>query len=120
MGSEDQGHIDRPLESPDQTGEQSLRPFQLAELDSKANVAREPADIELDLRIQLGQTSLSVTRAMQLRHGSVIPLDETVEQPVDIYVNEHIVARGDILILDGNFCVRVTELVSEKVCRKAG
>jgi flagellar motor switch protein FliN/FliY len=69
------------------------------------------AEVELDLRIELGRTQMSLQDVLQLRDGSVIALDSFAGDPVAIYVNDRIVARGEILVMNDHFCVRVTELV---------
>ena len=50
--------------------------------------------------------------AGQLRRGSVVPLDKLAGDPVDVFVNGRMVARGEVLVLNDNFCVRIAELIS--------
>lgn len=69
-------------------------------------------DVELDLRIELGRTNLYLEDVLKLRKGSVVPLDKLAGDPVDIFVNGRLIARGEVLVLNDNFCVRVTELVA--------
>jgi flagellar motor switch protein FliN/FliY len=68
-------------------------------------------DVTLDLKIELGRTRLSLEEILQLRRGSVVTLDKLAGDPVDIYVNGRLVARGEVLVLNDNFCVRVAELI---------
>jgi flagellar motor switch protein FliN/FliY len=68
-------------------------------------------DVELDLRIELGRTHMYLEDVLRLRKGSVVPLDKLAGDPVDIYVNGRLVARGEVLVLNDNFCVRVAELI---------
>lgn len=68
-------------------------------------------EVELDLRIELGRTQMTLQEVLQLRGGSVVALDALVGDPVNVYVNGRMIARGEIVVLDNNFCVRVTELV---------
>jgi flagellar motor switch protein FliN len=68
-------------------------------------------DVELDLTIELGRTHMYLEDVLKLRRGSVVPLDKLAGDPVDIYVNERLVARGEVLVLNDNFCVRVAELI---------
>ena len=49
---------------------------------------------------------------LQLRRGSVVPLDKLAGDPVDVFVNGRLVARGEVLVLNDNFCVRIAELIS--------
>jgi flagellar motor switch protein FliN/FliY len=68
-------------------------------------------DVELDLKIELGRTHMYLEDVLKLRKGSVVPLDKLAGDPVDIYVNGRLIARGEVLVLNDNFCVRVAELI---------
>lgn len=69
-------------------------------------------DVELDLKIELGRTHMYLEEVLKLGKGAVVPLDKLAGDPVDIYVNGRLIARGEVLILNDNFCVRVAELVA--------
>lgn len=69
-------------------------------------------DVELDLRIELGRTELLIEEVLKLREGSVVPLDKLAGDPVDILVNGQLIARGEVLVLNDNFCVRVAEILT--------
>jgi len=69
-------------------------------------------DVELDLKIELGRTHMYLEDVLKLRKGSVVPLDKLAGDPVDIFVNGRLVARGEVLVLNDNFCVRVAELIA--------
>lgn len=69
-------------------------------------------DVELDLKIELGRTNMYLEDVLKLRKGAVVPLDKLAGDPVDIYVNGRLIARGEVLVLNDNFCVRVAELVA--------
>jgi len=71
-------------------------------------------DVELDLRIELGRTHMYLEDVLKLRRGSVVPLDKLAGDPVDIFVNGRLIARGEVLVLNDNFCVRVAELIAGK------
>ena len=68
-------------------------------------------DVELDVNIELGRTHMHLSDVLRLKKGSVVPLDKLAGDPVDIYVNDRLIARGEVLVLNDNFCVRVAELV---------
>ncbi len=68
-------------------------------------------NVELDLKIELGRTHMYLEDVLKLRKGSVVPLDKLAGDPVDIYVNGRLIARGEVLVLNDNFCVRVAELI---------
>ncbi len=95
----------------------TLRAFELAELagsppsNEKASLSLL-RDVELDLKIELGRSRMPIEVLMQLRKGSVVPLDKLAGDPVDVFVNGRLVARGEVLVFNDNFCVRVAELIS--------
>jgi flagellar motor switch protein FliN/FliY len=96
---------------------QGLLPFCLEEL-TGAPASTDAAtldlirDVDLDLKIELGQTHMYLEDVLKLRKGSVVPLDKLAGDPVDIYVNGRLIARGEVLVLNDNFCVRVAELMT--------
>jgi flagellar motor switch protein FliN len=69
-------------------------------------------DVQLHVRIELGRTRMLVQDVLRLDQGSVVELNKLAGDPVDVYVNERLVARGEVLVLNDNFCVRVNEIVS--------
>jgi flagellar motor switch protein FliN/FliY len=69
-------------------------------------------DVELDLRIELGRTEMYLEDVLKLRRGAVVSLDKLAGDPVDIYVNGRLIGRGEVLVLNDNFCVRVAELLT--------
>ena len=72
-------------------------------------------DVELDLCIELGRTELLIEEVLKLKEGSVVPLDKLAGDPVDIVVNGRLIARGEVLVLNDNFCVRVAEILSPEM-----
>ncbi|HZW09569.1 MAG TPA: flagellar motor switch protein FliN [Phycisphaerales bacterium] len=77
------------------------------------------ADVNLDVKIELGRTRMLVEDVLKLSDGAVVELDKLAGDPVDIYVNERHVARGEVLVLNDNFCVRINEIVDPDE-RRAG
>jgi flagellar motor switch protein FliN len=74
-------------------------------------------DVQFELTIELGRTHMHLEEVLNLAQGAVVPLDKLAGDPADIYVNGRLVARGEILVLNDNFCVRVAELVvGESAC----
>ena len=69
-------------------------------------------DVEMDLTIELGRTHMYLEDLLRLRKGAVVPLDKLAGDPVDIHVNGRLIARGEVLVLNDNFCVRVAELIA--------
>lgn len=71
-------------------------------------------DVELDVRIELGRADLLIEEIVSLKAGSVVPLDKLAGDPVDILVNGKLIARGEVLVLNDNFCVRVAEILTPR------
>ncbi|MHB1156282.1 MAG: flagellar motor switch protein FliN [Phycisphaerales bacterium] len=70
-------------------------------------------DVDLHVRIELGRTHMLVEDVLRLAEGSVVELDKLAGDPVDVFVNDRLVARGEVLVLNDNFCVRISEIVGE-------
>ena len=107
----------RSVDEPIENSVAGLAPFDLKDLTgSPANTERASLDllrdVELDMRIELGRTHMYLEDVLQLRKGSVVALDKLAGDPVDVYVNGRLVARGEVLVLNDNFCVRIAELIS--------
>ncbi|MEQ9095495.1 MAG: flagellar motor switch protein FliN [Phycisphaerales bacterium] len=69
------------------------------------------ADVQLDVRIELGRTRMLVEDVLRLNSGAVVELDKLAGDPLDVYVNDRLVARGEVLVLNDNFCIRVNEII---------
>jgi len=70
-------------------------------------------DVELHVKIELGRSRMLVEDVLNLGEGSVVELDKLAGDPVDVLVNDRLVARGEVLVLNDNFCVRINEIVSQ-------
>ena len=68
--------------------------------------------LELTVRIELGRARLSIEELLQLEENSLVALDRRADDPVDVYVNDRLVARGEVVVFRGKFAVRLTEVVS--------
>lgn len=71
-------------------------------------------DVRLRVRIELGRTRMYVEDVLRLGEGSVVELDKLAGDPVDVFVNDRLVARGEVLVLNDNFCVRVSEIIADE------
>ncbi len=69
-------------------------------------------DVDLHVEIELGRTEMLVEDVLKLAEGSVVELDKLAGDPVDVYVNKRLIARGEVLVLNDNFCIRVSEIVA--------
>lgn len=68
-------------------------------------------DVNLNVKVELGRTRMYVEDVLRLNEDSVIELDKLAGDPVDIFVNDRHVARGEVLVVNDNFCVRVSEII---------
>jgi flagellar motor switch protein FliN len=93
----------QPLELP--TFQQAMQDAQVSSIDLLR-------DVELNVKIELGRSRMLVEDVLRLGEGSVVELDKLAGDPVDVFVNDRLVARGEVLVLNDNFCVRVNEIVA--------
>ncbi|MDD4890288.1 MAG: flagellar motor switch protein FliN [Phycisphaerae bacterium] len=71
-------------------------------------------DVELNVKVELGRCRMAVEEVLRLGEGSVVELDKLAGDPVDVLVNDRLVARGEVLVLNDTFCVRVNEIIAEE------
>ncbi len=69
-------------------------------------------DVNLLFTVELGRTQMSIKHVLELQKGSVVELDRVAGEAVDIFVNEHLMARGEVVVVDDKFGVRITDLVA--------
>jgi flagellar motor switch protein FliN/FliY len=71
-------------------------------------------DVMLDASIELGKTQMTIEEILRLAKGSVIELDKLASEPVEFLVNGKIIARGEVVVIDDNFGIRITEILSQR------
>jgi flagellar motor switch protein FliN/FliY len=76
-------------------------------------------DVDLPVAIELGRTKLSISDILALGPGSVVELNKLAGEPVDLLVNSKIVARGEVVVIDENFGLRITQLITPEERLKA-
>jgi len=69
-------------------------------------------DIPLTVTVELGRTQKMIKDILELSQGSIIELDKLAGEPVDILINNKFVAKGEVVVIDENFGVRVTDIVN--------
>lgn len=69
-------------------------------------------DVQLQVAIELGRTEMSIKRILELGPGSIIELDRMAGEPIDLLVNGKVVAKGEVVVVDENFGIRIVSLVS--------
>ena len=90
-----------------------IPPKSIGATDGKANLDML-YDILLRVTVELGRTQMSLRQVLDLQNGSVVELDRLAGDLVDIYVNDRLFARGEVVVVDDKFGVRISELISQK------
>jgi flagellar motor switch protein FliN/FliY len=96
---------------------------ELPEIDvGKADAKKNPAsrdqnlkmilDIAVDVRVELGRTVLSIGEILRLGQGAIVSLDRLTGSPADLVVNGKLVGHGDVVVVDENFGIRITKLLT--------
>jgi flagellar motor switch protein FliN/FliY len=67
-------------------------------------------NVQVALRAQLGEVSMSVEELLALKSGAILQLDRALGEPVELFLNDALVARGEIVAVDDNFAVRLVEI----------
>ncbi|GAB1457260.1 hypothetical protein MASR2M48_25680 [Spirochaetota bacterium] len=97
--------------------EPNVQPVQFANL-GLGNSAQESGniglimDVYMELTVELGRTKKLIKDILGIGEGTIIELDKLAGEPVDILVNHKLIAKGEVVVIDENFGVRVTEIVS--------
>ena len=71
-------------------------------------------DVELPVRVSFGKAHLQLRDVLKLTTGSIVELNRSVTEPVDILVNNCVIARGEVVVVDGNYGVRINQIVSRQ------
>jgi flagellar motor switch protein FliN/FliY len=74
-------------------------------------------DVNVQVRVELGSSKMNVQDVLKLGSGSVVGLNSLIGDPVNVFVNDRLVARGEVLVVKDNIAVRITEVVP---AQKAG
>lgn len=69
-------------------------------------------DVKVRLTVELGSCQMAMRDVLQLNQGSVVKLDKTAQAPVDLYVNQKLIARGEVVMVDDAYGVKIVELVA--------
>jgi flagellar motor switch protein FliN len=72
-------------------------------------------DIELDATLQFGSREMPLREVLELGPGDVMELNRHVSEPVDLVVGDRIVARGEVVVVNGNFALRITEVATPQL-----
>lgn len=96
-----------------------VRPVQFSSFDQHPHAAAEEnknlalvMDVTLNLTVELGKTELSIKDILELTRGSVIELDRVAGEPVDLMANGKLIAKGEVVVIEDNFGLRITSIIS--------
>ncbi|MDH3392380.1 MAG: flagellar motor switch protein FliN [Desulfobulbaceae bacterium] len=70
-------------------------------------------DVPLEVTVELGRTDMIINNMLQLTQGSVVELDKAAGEPVAIYVNNKLLGKGEVIVVNERFGVRITEIISQ-------
>jgi flagellar motor switch protein FliN len=73
------------------------------------------SDIELDATLQFGSRQMALEEILELGPGAMVELNREVSDPVDLVVGDRIVARGEVVVVGGNFALRITEVATPQL-----
>jgi len=95
----------------------TVQPVQFAAFDSTPAVSGEKnknldllMDVKLKLTVELGRAELTIKKVLELTRGSVIELDKVAGEPVELYANGKLIARGEVIVIEDNFGLRITNI----------
>src|SRR5438067_13510074 len=74
---------------------------------------RRLSDVPVDVAVEMGRTRMTVGETLELRQGSIITLNRMAGEPVDLLVNGTAIARGEVVVIDEQFGLRVTEVLGQ-------
>jgi len=96
-----------------------VQPVQFASFDNQPDMYGENnrnlelvMDVTLNLTVRLGETDLPLKQVLELTRGSVVELNRVAGEPVDLYANGKLIAKGEVVVIEDNFGLRITTIVS--------
>lgn len=97
----------------------TVRPVEFASFDQQPHIFGEEnknlalvMDVHLNLTVELGKTDLSIKDVLELTRGSVIELERIAGEPVDLMANGKLIAKGEVVVIEDNFGLRITSIIS--------
>lgn len=117
MTDSDDSNVVMPDEPSSNEGREiNARPVRFAQLPDSSGSKREGhlsllEGVTARVSVELGRSTMPIKQVLALAPGSVVELDRLSTEPIDILVNGELVARGEVVVLDNEFGVRVTEIV---------
>ncbi len=104
---------DRRSSGPDQAADavRAAAGGTISSMSANASQLTRLRDVQLSVTVELGRTSMSVSDVLSLEIGSVVELDRAAGAPIDVRVNGTLLARGEVVVVDDEYAIRVTEMI---------
>jgi len=116
MSADENNTIDKALDDLDAVSLEKIDQEKVRIDKSQKKVKPENLDFILDIplrvSVELGRTKMLVNELLKLGHGSVIELSKLAGEPMEIYVNDKLIARGEVVVVNEKFGVRLTDIIS--------
>jgi len=77
-------------------------------------------DVELGVMLRFGSRKAPLREVLELSPGAVLELNRQIQDPVDLLLNDRVIARGDVVVVDGNYGLRITEVIAPDEPAQAG
>jgi flagellar motor switch protein FliN/FliY len=95
----------------------TIRPVQYSNLERVANIVSQGnigllLDIDMEVSVELGRTKDQIRKVLGYSEGTIIELEKQAGEPVDILVNDHLIAKGEVMVMDDMFGVRITQILN--------
>ncbi len=97
---------------PSQPGSSPFAPFPSAGQEAMPRGLDLILDIPLDVTVELGRVRMLIKDVLELASGSIVELDRVAGEPVDLLVNGRLIAKGEVVVIEDNFGIRITEIIS--------
>jgi len=93
-------------------------PVEFPELTSRASQTRQPlerfADVHIEISVEIGRTTMPIGELLKLGEGAVVELNRNVAEPVDLMAKGVRIARGEVVVIDDRFAVRIIQISSDE------
>jgi flagellar motor switch protein FliN len=102
--------IEQPIEENEKIGQEIEKLVPELTMEQSMNLPLL-LDIPLEVVVELGRTKKKISEVLELTSGSIVELDKMSGEPVDVYVNNKLVAKGEVVVIEEHFGVRIKEII---------
>lgn len=108
--------------APSNTGSSIIRPLESSQIHESSGTGEEDKTnqemlmkVPLEVSVEIGRTKRLVRDILEFTQGTLVVLDKMAGEQVDLFVNGQCIAKGDIVVVEDNFGIRITEIVSKEI-----